>query len=125
MAALGLVWGLVAERYGVSAGHLAAAVSALVAGALMTLMTWLVAGAESTGIRILVAWVVGALIVLGTLNHAIVSTIELFFGIRFGAEVTYGELLANLGVSAAGNFVGGLVFVTLTRFGQAAAATGR
>jgi formate-nitrite transporter family protein len=95
--------------------------SALIAGALMTVMTWFVEGAaDSIGVRIVMAWIVGALIALGTFNHAIVSTIELVFGMRLGAHVQTSQLLANLGLSVAGNLVGGLMFVTFVRSVQAA-----
>ena len=94
--------------------------SAVVAGGLMTLMTWFIEGAaDSIGIRIVMAWVVGALIALGTFNHAIVSTIELFFGRRFGADISFGEIAGNLGVSVVGNLVGGLLLVTFVRSAQA------
>jgi hypothetical protein len=39
------------------------------------------------------------LIALGTFNHAIVSTIELVFGMRYGAAVSVGELFRNLAAS--------------------------
>jgi formate-nitrite transporter family protein len=98
--------------------------SAVVAGALMTLMTWFVEGAaESTGVRIAMSWIVGALIALGTFNHAIVSTIELVFGMRYGADVSVGELFANLGLAVAGNLVGGLLLVTFARTAQAVGAS--
>ena len=100
---------------------LAGFLSAIIAGALMTLMTWFVEGAaESAGVRIVMAWIVGALIVLGTFNHAIVSTIELIYGMRYGGGVTYGQLFGNLGLSVAGNMVGGLLLVTFARAVQAA-----
>jgi formate-nitrite transporter family protein len=99
---------------------LTAFMSAVVAGALMTLMTWFVEGAaDSLGVRIVMAWLVGALISLGAFNHAIVSTIELVFGMRFGADVDVGQLLSNLGLSVAGNLVGGLLLVTFARSAQA------
>jgi formate/nitrite transporter FocA (FNT family) len=104
--------------YGAWTGFL----SAIVAGALMTLMTWFVEGAaESGGIRIVMAWLVGALIALGTFNHAIVSTIEIFFGIRYGADATWTQLFQNLGVAVGGNLVGGLALVTFVRSAQALA----
>jgi formate/nitrite transporter FocA (FNT family) len=108
------------------ASHTAAAefVSAVVAGALMTLMTWFVEGAaESVGVRIVMSWIVGSLIALGTFNHAIVSTIELVFGMRYGAAVGVGDLFANLGLAVAGNLVGGLLLVTFARTAQAMAAS--
>jgi len=98
--------------------------SAVVAGALMTLMTWFVEGAaESTGVRIAMSWIVGTLIALGTFNHAIVSTIEVVFGMRYGAAVSIGDLFRNLGLAVGGNLVGGLLLVTFARSAQAAGAT--
>ncbi len=94
--------------------------SAVVAGALMTLMTWFVEGAATTaGIRIVMAWIVGSLIVLGSFNHAIVSTIELVYGMRFGGDVPYSQLFSNLGLAVGGNLVGGLLLVTFVRAVQA------
>ncbi len=99
---------------------LSAFLSALIAGALMTLMTWFVEGAAtSQGVRIIMAWIVGAIIVLGGFNHAIVSTIELIYGMRFGGAVSFGQLFGNLGLSVAGNLVGGLLLVTFVRAVQA------
>jgi formate/nitrite transporter FocA (FNT family) len=112
-----------AERL-TSHSALAELLSAVVAGALMTLMTWFVEGAtESTGVRIVMSWIVGAVIALGTFNHAIVSTIELVFGMRYGAAVSIGELFANLGIAVAGNFLGGLLLVTFARTAQAFGAS--
>jgi formate/nitrite transporter FocA (FNT family) len=108
-------------------GHYGAAtafLSAVVAGALMTLMTWFVEGAaESMSVRIVMSWIVGTVIVLGTFNHAIVSTIEIVFGMRYGAHVSLGELFKNLALSVGGNLVGGLLLVTFARSAQAARAS--
>ena len=102
----------------------AAFLSAITAGALMTLMTWFVEGAaDSAGVRIVMAWLVGALIALGSFNHAIVSTIELIFGMRYGADIGIDQLFSNLGLSVAGNLVGGLLLVTFARSAQAVGAS--
>jgi formate/nitrite transporter FocA (FNT family) len=103
---------------------LASFLSAVVAGALMTLMTWFVEGAAaSMGVRIVMSWIVGTLIVLGTFNHAIVGTIEMVFGMRFGADVGISEVFSSLGLTVAGNLVGGLLLVTFARSAQAFAAS--
>src|SRR3954471_10737680 len=52
-------------------GWLALFVSAIVAGALITAMTWYVEGQRSMGIRVTVAWIAGAILALGSFNHAI------------------------------------------------------
>ena len=94
--------------------------SGLVAGALMTVMTWFVEGAaESLGVRIVMAWLVGFVLLLGSFNHAIVGTIELFYGIRSGAPIGYDQLFSNLGIAIASNLVGGLALVTFARSAQA------
>jgi formate-nitrite transporter family protein len=98
---------------------LAAFCSAIAGGALITMMTWLVEGVGSIGGRILCAWVAGVLLTLGSFNHVIVVTLEMIFGIRFGADIGGLDVVQNFFVAAAGNMVGGLLFVTLTRTGQA------
>lgn len=100
-------------------GTLALFLSAVFAGALITAMTWFVEGHESVGIRITVAWVAGAFLALGHLNHVIVATIELVFGIRYGAHVPTSFLVGNFFLAAAGNMLGGIGLITLNRFTQA------
>ncbi|MBW3653776.1 MAG: formate/nitrite transporter family protein [Actinobacteria bacterium] len=93
--------------------------SAIVGGALITVMTWMVEGVGTTGGRIVVAWIAGVLLALLSLNHVIVVTLELIFGIRFGADITGGDVALNFVVAAVGNLIGGVLFVTLTRTSQA------
>lgn len=100
-------------------GHWSAFLSAVAGGALITVMTWMVEGVGTVGGRIVVAWVAGALLALGAFNHVIVVTLELIFGLRFGAHVNVGDIALNFAIAAAGNMVGGLLFVTLTRTSQA------
>jgi formate/nitrite transporter FocA (FNT family) len=93
--------------------------SAIVGGAIITVMTWLVEGVGSIGGRVLCAWIGGVLLTLGSFNHVIVVTLELIFGLRAGADIGALDVLQNFGIAVAGNMIGGLVFVTLTRTGQA------
>lgn len=108
-----------------SRSTLPAFLSAVLAGALMTVMTWFVEGAaDSIGVRIVMAWIIGAVIALGAFNHAIVGAIELAFGWRYGADVDVSQYLANLGLAVSGNLVGGLLLVTFVRSVQAAESAG-
>ena len=108
-----------------AAGHIdnlslwSAFLSAIVGGALITGMTWMVEGVGTVGGRIVVAWIAGSLLALASLNHVIVVTLELIFGMRYGADIALGEVFANFGIAVAGNMIGGIVFVTLTRTSQA------
>jgi formate/nitrite transporter FocA (FNT family) len=70
------------------------------------------------------AWIMGAVIALGAFNHGIVGAIELVFGSRDGADVHISQFLANLGLSVAGNLVGGLFLVTFMRSVQAPESAG-
>lgn len=99
--------------------HWSAFLSAVAGGALITAMTWMVEGVGTVGGRIVVAWVAGALLALGSFNHVIVVTLEFVFGLRFGADLGVGDVALNFAIAAAGNLVGGIAFVTLTRTGQA------
>ena len=99
-------------------GTLALFVSAIFAGALITAMTWFVEGQESMLVRVVVAWMAGALLALGTFNHVIVVTLELIFGYRFGAHFGWTFILGNFLLAAAGNMLGGLGLVTLNRLTQ-------
>jgi formate/nitrite transporter FocA (FNT family) len=104
----------------IDALHLwAAFCSAIIAGALITAMTWMVEGVGTVGGRIIVAWIAGTVLAIASLNHVIVVTLELIFGLRLGTEVTIGEVGLNFAIAAAGNMIGGIVFVTLTRTSQA------
>jgi formate/nitrite transporter FocA (FNT family) len=100
-------------------------VSAIFAGALITAMTWFVEGQEAMGIRVTAAWLAAALLVLGNFDHVIVVSIELLFGMRFGAHVPWSFFFENLGVAAGGNMLGGIGLVTLNRFTQARSTGGR
>jgi formate/nitrite transporter FocA (FNT family) len=97
--------------------------SAVYAGALITAMTWFVEGQESTGVRVAVGWAAGAFLALGHLNHVIVVTIELIFGIRYGAHIPADFVVGNFFLAAAGNMLGGIGLVTLNRFTQAKAGS--
>jgi formate/nitrite transporter FocA (FNT family) len=100
---------------------LALFISAVFAGALITAMTWFVEGQSSMVVRVLVAWVSGTFLALAHLNHVIVVTIELIFGIRFGAHIPWSFVCGNFGIAAAGNMLGGIGLVTVNRFTQAKA----
>jgi formate/nitrite transporter FocA (FNT family) len=92
--------------------------SAVVAGALMTAMTWFVEGQDAMLVRVVIAWAMGALIALGYFNHVIVETLELVFGLRYGAGIGVGFVVWNFFLATAGNIVGGIGLVTVNRLTQ-------
>jgi formate/nitrite transporter FocA (FNT family) len=98
----------------------AAFLSAVMAGLVMTLWTWLGIAVRTDIGRILVALLIGFTITAPNLNHVIVGTGEMMFGVIGGAShATWGDVGINFLLALAGNLVGGTIFVTLTRFVQA------
>jgi formate/nitrite transporter FocA (FNT family) len=98
---------------------LPALLSAIAAGTVMTLFTWVIAAAEDPIARIVLALLVGFVLGVPSLNHAVVSFGELLFALFAGtAPFGYGDLARNFGLAVAGNLVGGIGIVFATRLAQ-------
>lgn len=93
--------------------------NAIGAGALLTLMTYLVQGVNSVTGRMLVVYLVGFFLAIGPFNHVVVTFLHLLIGMRFGADLGWGDVALNFGISTAGNVIGGLVFITITQTARA------
>jgi formate/nitrite transporter FocA (FNT family) len=92
--------------------------SAVFAGALLTGMTWFVEGQDTMLVRVVVAWMAGALLALGSFNHVIVVTLELVLGLRYGIHMHWSFIVGNFFLATAGNVLGGVGLVTLNRLTQ-------
>ena len=112
---------LVAEDIAGKSG-LATFARAVAAGALITLLSYLLQGVDSVLGRITVAYMVGFFVALGPFDHVVVSAAHLLFGVWFDGSVGYGDVLMNMAISTPGNLVGGVVLVTLTHAAQAKGA---
>lgn len=91
---------------------------AVLAGALVTLLSYMLKAVDSVSARILVAYMVGFFLALGPFDHVVVSGLHVLFGVWDSGAVGYADLFANIGLSTAGNLVGGLLLVTLTHAAQ-------
>jgi len=97
----------------------AALLSAIAAGTVMTLFTWVIAAAEDAIARVVLALLVGFVLGVPNLNHAVVSFGELIFALFAGtAPFGYGDLARNFGLAVAGNLLGGVGIVFATRLAQ-------
>ena len=99
-------------------GVLALFLSAVFAGALITAMTWFVEAQATMMPRVVIGWICGSILALGHFNHAIVVTLELIFGYRYGAHFNWAFIPGNFLLAAAGNLIGGVGLVTLNRLTQ-------
>lgn len=91
---------------------------AVLAGALITLLSYLLKASDTVAARILVAYMVGTFLALGPFDHVIVSALHLLFGLWLGGAVDYGDLGVNIGLATLGNLVGGLLLITFTHSAQ-------
>lgn len=116
-SALGTVAEEIAGR-GAGAGF----ASAVVGGALVALLSFLLQAVDSGGGRITMAFFVGFLLALGPFDHVVVTALHLFIGILFGAPIAYQAVYATLLIALAGNLLGGVGLVTLSHAAQAMGA---
>ncbi|MFP5308224.1 MAG: formate/nitrite transporter family protein [Actinomycetes bacterium] len=92
--------------------------SAVLAGIVITLMTWMQQGTQSTGARIVAAVAAAFLLSYGHLSHVVVASLEVFAGMFGGAGTPVGEWAALAVMWALGNAVGGIGLVTMLRIVQ-------
>ena len=103
----------------VERSFLQAFASAIIAGTAMTLFTWLTVAARSEATRVLVALLVGYVLLLPILNHAIVSFGELMIAVFSGTtHASFWEIFSRMLIAVVGNTIGGIGFVTTTRLVQ-------
>ena len=97
-------------------------IRAILAGALITVLSYMLSACNTVTARILVSFIVGFFLALGPFDHVIVSALHLLFGIWDGSVVLYEDLWRNLVLSTLGNVGGGLFLITLTHSAQVKAA---
>lgn len=86
---------------------------AVLAGAVITLLTRMQHGTESMGVRLVPAIMMSFVLVGAQLFHSVLDSILMFAGLLTGdADYDYLDWLGALGWSVFGNLVGGLVLVT-------------
>lgn len=98
-------------------------ISAVLAGWLMGLMSWLVTAGRDTISQIAFVWLVTGLIGFAGLHHAILGTVEVLAGVLTGAGPSIGEFLRFVLLATVGNAVGGTVFVALLKYSHSVRGT--
>ncbi len=97
--------------------------SAVLAGAAITLMTWMQQGAGTLGGRIVAVSTIAFVLASTPLLHTVVSSLEMFGALQRSADFGYADWGGVLGVAVVGNILGGVVLVTMLRLVQARAET--
>lgn len=91
---------------------------AMTAGAIITIMTWMIEGTPSAGAQMVAAVVAGFLLTAGEMNHCIVASLEMFAALIAGAPFGYLDWFTVFVWAVLGNTVGGIGLVTVLRFVQ-------
>ena len=99
-------------------GSLAIFLSALLAGWLMGLLSWLVAASRDTIGQIVIVWLITTSIGFASLHHVIAGAIEIFAGIFAHQGISPANAARVLAVTTLGNMLGGTVFVAVIKFGH-------
>lgn len=94
------------------------AASALLAGMVITLMTWLLHSTSSMPAKLIAAYAMAFVLVAGPLEHSIVGSIEIFAALVGGTDFGYADWLGFVSWAALGNLVGGICLVTTLRLIQ-------
>ncbi len=90
--------------------------SAVLAGWLMGLLSWLVAAGRDTISQIVLVWLIATVIGLARLNHVVVGTVEVLAGVFSGQEITAADYGHFLLWTTLGNILGGSFFVALIKY---------
>ncbi len=91
-------------------------VSAILAGWLMGLLSWLMAASKDTLSRIVIIFLITGLLSFAGLHHSIVGNVEVFAGFLTSSQISLRTYLSFLLLALFGNAVGGAVFVALLKY---------
>jgi formate-nitrite transporter family protein len=97
--------------------------SAILAGWMMGLVSWLVTAGRETISQIFFVWLVTSGIGLAHLHHCVVGSAEVLPAVILGLGVSFGDYARFLGLATLGNIVGGVIFVALIKYGHARCRT--
>ena len=90
--------------------------SAVMAGWLMALLSWLVTSSSSTTGRIFVIYMITAIVGFAGFHHSIVGNIEVLAGVLFTDSISFGTYASFQATALLGNAFGGVFFVALLRY---------
>ena len=91
-------------------------VSAILAGWLMGILSWLITSSRDTMSRIFIIYIITATMSFTGLHHSIIGSIEVFSGMIISSKIEILDYLKFQGCALLGNSIGGGVFVALLKY---------
>ena len=98
---------------------------AIIGGALVALLSFLVLASRETTSRAMLAYATGVMLALGPFDHVVVSMLHVGFGLASTANVTLLHAVEVGVIATVGNLIGGVGLVTLSHAAQAKTAQRR
>jgi formate/nitrite transporter FocA (FNT family) len=92
--------------------------SAVGAGWLMGLLSWLIVAGRDSVSQIVIVWIVTFVLGLLGLHHSVAGTMEVLAGVFVGEGAALGDFGRFIAVAALGNAIGGAFFVAALKFGH-------
>lgn len=90
--------------------------SAVLAGWLMGLLSWLLSSAKDTVSRLMLIFMITSIMSFTGLHHSIVGNVEVFAGLIATSAITLNDYLSFQSMAIIGNAIGGVVFVALLKY---------
>ncbi|PZX51426.1 formate/nitrite transporter family protein [Algoriphagus chordae] len=91
-------------------------VSAIVAGWLMGLLSWLLASSRDTISRIVMIFMITAVMSFTGLHHSIIGSVEVFSGMLSSPNISLWDYVSFQSTALMGNAFGGAIFVALLKY---------
>lgn len=104
-----------AQRFGIHPWW-AVTLSALLAGWLMGLLSWLITASRETISQICIIWLITGTIAFAHLHHAVSVSVEGFLALFAGGGLGVWQFLHALCWTTLGNAVGGILFAVMIRY---------
>ena len=92
--------------------------SAIMAGWIMGLVSWLVVASRETINQLVCVWLATSVIGLAGFHHSVAGTVEVLTGVMLGQGATFGDYLRFLALAVPGTVIGGTVFVAILKWGH-------
>jgi len=90
--------------------------SAILAGWLMAVLSWLLSSSKETISRIVIVYIITFTVGFAGFHHSIVGNIEVFAGLIFTDNISVVDYLSFQSVALLGNAIGGVFFVAFLRY---------
>ncbi|WP_339878446.1 formate/nitrite transporter family protein [uncultured Algoriphagus sp.] len=91
-------------------------VSAIIAGWMMGLLSWLLASSRDTISRIVMIYMITAVMSFAGLHHSIIGSVEVFSGMISSPAISVLDYLSFQSTALMGNAFGGAIFVALLKY---------